>query len=215
MSPEPIDANPRKMPRQSRSKATVEAILTGAAQVLVEHGYEGATTARVAERAGVSVGSLYQYFPNKEALVAALVERYADGLVALMRQALADPNNAMLEDGMRAIIGVGIDAHRVSPVLHKVLSEQVPRIGRLAKVMDTHSRIAKEIESYLRCQADQMARQREPATTAIVVETIMEALVDKAVLECPQLLDDGVVKSEILDVVMAYLTAQERRTTPS
>lgn len=213
MSVESIDANPRKMPRQSRSKATVDAILTGTAQVLVEHGYEGATTARVAERAGVSVGSLYQYFSNKEALVAALVEGYADGLVALMEQALADSKNARLEDGMRAVIRVGIDAHRVSPTLHKVLSEQVPRIGRLAKVMDTHSRIAKEIEAYLRRNAGQMAPQRDPATAAIVVETVMEALVHKAVLECPHLLDDGAVEAEILDVVMAYLTAPERRAS--
>src|SRR3546814_9174202 len=68
------DTNPRKLPRQERSKATVEAILIAATQVLIEDGYERATTARVAERAGVSVGSLYQYFPNKEALVGTLVE---------------------------------------------------------------------------------------------------------------------------------------------
>lgn len=61
--------DPRRKPRQSRSRATVDAILQATAQVLVRDGYQKATTNRIAERAGVSVGTLYQYFPNKDALV--------------------------------------------------------------------------------------------------------------------------------------------------
>jgi len=57
---------PRKLPQQDRSKVTVEAILTAAAHILTEHGYDNTSTNRIAERAGVSIGSLYQYFPNKE-----------------------------------------------------------------------------------------------------------------------------------------------------
>ena len=104
MASQVVDANPRKLPRQARSKATVDAVITAAAQILIEHGYEGATTARVAERAGVSVGSLYQYFPNKEALIAVLIERHADEIVGIMQRALSDPANITLEDGLRAII---------------------------------------------------------------------------------------------------------------
>ena len=69
--------SPRKAPRQARSQATVKAILDAAARVLVERGYAATTTNLVAERAGVSVGSLYQYFPNKDALIAALHDRHA------------------------------------------------------------------------------------------------------------------------------------------
>ena len=61
-----------------RAQATVDAILAAAAQILVKHGYEGTNTNRIAEAAGVSVGSLYQYFPNKESIVVALMERHAD-----------------------------------------------------------------------------------------------------------------------------------------
>jgi AcrR family transcriptional regulator len=175
-----IDATPRKSPRQARSKVTVEAILTAAAQVLIELGYEGATTGRVAERAGVSIGSLYQYFPNKEALIAALIERHADQIVEIMQRALHDPAKLTLEEGLRAIIHAGTRAHRVHPALHKILNEQVPRVGQLAKAMDTHRKIAAVIEDFLRAHAHEMLADHDPAVAAIVIETALEALVHKA-----------------------------------
>jgi len=67
---------PRKTPRQERSRLTVDAILMAAAHILKTEGPERATTNRIAEKAGVSIGSLYQYFPNKEAIVALLRERH-------------------------------------------------------------------------------------------------------------------------------------------
>ena len=75
--PRRVRTTPRKRPRQARSRATVDAILEATAQVLVAEGYDKTSTNRVAERAGVSVGSVYQYFPNKEALVGELVDRYS------------------------------------------------------------------------------------------------------------------------------------------
>src|SRR5581483_874384 len=75
---------PRKKPKQERSQATVDAILVATARVLCETGYDRASTNRIALAAGVSVGSLYQYFPSKEALVAALVERHVDQMNDLL-----------------------------------------------------------------------------------------------------------------------------------
>ena len=69
---------PRKRPTQRRSQATVSAMLEASIQVLVAVGYHRLTTTRVAERAGVSVGTLYQYFPNKQALMVATAGRHAD-----------------------------------------------------------------------------------------------------------------------------------------
>jgi len=73
-----VQLSPRKAPRQSRSQATVTAILDATARILLERGYAAASTNAVAELAGVSVGSLYQYFPNKEALIAALQARHGE-----------------------------------------------------------------------------------------------------------------------------------------
>jgi AcrR family transcriptional regulator len=75
---------PRKRPTQARATATVEAILLATSRLLAREGYDRLSTNRVAEEAGVSVGSLYQYFPSKEALVATLAERHRERTMALV-----------------------------------------------------------------------------------------------------------------------------------
>ena len=80
----PAANRPRKVPRQERSRSTVEALLEATARVLIREGYEGATTIRIAGESGYGVGSLYDYFPNKDALVAALIERHAEEMVGLV-----------------------------------------------------------------------------------------------------------------------------------
>jgi AcrR family transcriptional regulator len=83
---------PRKQPRQSRSRDTVAAVLKAAAQVFTSRGYAATTTNHIAERAGVSIGSLYEYFPNKDALLVALMEQHIEeGEAILGRVALEAP----------------------------------------------------------------------------------------------------------------------------
>src|ERR1700727_158166 len=78
---------PRKAAKQARAQATVDAIVEAAAQVFESLGYAAATTNRIAERAGVSIGSLYQYFPNKDAILVALARRHlAEGMVVMWPQ---------------------------------------------------------------------------------------------------------------------------------
>src|SRR5262245_41962369 len=79
----------RKPATQARSRATVEALVEATARILVREGFDKASTNRIAEAAGVSVGSLYQYFPGKEALVAAVIVRHGQGLMAIARAAMA------------------------------------------------------------------------------------------------------------------------------
>jgi AcrR family transcriptional regulator len=194
------------MPRQARSKATVDAIITAAAHILIKHGYEGATTGRVAERAGVSIGSLYQYFPNKEALVAALIERHANEIVRVIEAALEDPALSAVAEGIRALIKAGMVAHRIDPALHKILNEQVPRVGRLAKAMDTSRRITKAIERFLRAHGDELDPDCDPAVAAIVVETSVEALAHRSLAERRDLLANGRLERETFRLVTRYLS---------
>src|SRR5262245_20308837 len=79
----------RKLPVQDRSRRTVDAILDAAARLFVEHGYSATTTNHVADEADVSIGSLYQYFPSKDALVVALDLRHLDHAEARLREELA------------------------------------------------------------------------------------------------------------------------------
>ena len=82
--------NPRKNASQARSRATVDALIEATARILVREGFEKTSTNRIAEIAGVSVGSLYQYFPSKEALVAAVIDRHNDEIMGIVRSALAE-----------------------------------------------------------------------------------------------------------------------------
>jgi AcrR family transcriptional regulator len=210
MSSTSLDATPRKQPRQARSKATVDAVITAAAQVLSQRGYEGATTARIAERAGVSIGSLYQYFPNKEALIAALIEQHAGQIVTIMQQALDDPGSATLEDGLKALIHAGAKAHQIDPNLHKILQEQVPKTGRLAQAMDASQQITAAIERFLRAHADEMHPERDPSIAAMIIETAIEAIGHKAVNERQDLLRDGTVEREAFCLAASYVSRAYR-----
>ena len=139
--PRKIPTNPRKSPQQDRSKITVDAILTATAQILTQEGYDTASTNRIAERAGVSIGSLYQYFPNKEALVAALVERHANEMIEIVESKFKDLFDAPIEVMLSEVVKACITAHAMNPALHRVLEEQIPRIGRLKQVESASFRV--------------------------------------------------------------------------
>ncbi|WP_438003692.1 TetR/AcrR family transcriptional regulator [Sorangium sp. So ce321] len=208
-----VETNPRKAPRQKRSRATVEAILEATIRVLLDRGYDGLTTIAVAARAGVSVGSLYQYFPSKEALVATLVERHAAALVACVEGALSAAEPADPEAAVRAFVRAGLDAHRISPALHKILVEQVPRVGRLAEVMETSRKLAALLERYL---APHRARLAVPdvRVAAFVVETAVEALTHRAVVERPELIGAAQLEAEATALALAYLLGPDAPRRP-
>jgi len=101
---------PRKRPMQRRSQATVSAMLEASIQVLVAVGYHRLTTTRVAERAGVSVGTLYQYFPNKQALMVATAGRHLDAVVAAVAQSCAEVKGKRLETVVSALVDAFVAA---------------------------------------------------------------------------------------------------------
>lgn len=204
MKPQKPDTNPRKRPTQARARGTVEALLIAAAQVLIQFGYEGTTTARVAARAGVSVGSLYQYFPNKEALVAGLIEREAAELVEAVRSSLRSRASSTLEDCMRGVIHATITAHRLDPRLHEILHEQVPRVGRLQTAKRANDALRMEIEKLLREQARDIEPPRDAGTMASVIEAVIDALAHKAVFD-RGVLSAPIAAREALALIMGYL----------
>ena len=116
----------------------------------MKEGYDQATTNRIAEVAGVSIGSLYQYFPSKEALVAALIDRHTQELSQVTRNALVRMAASPIEVAAREFVSVAIDAHRVNPKLHAVLTEQIPRVGRLKMSRPTSERVMHWFEAISR-----------------------------------------------------------------
>lgn len=128
---------PRKQPRQARSELTRERILDAAAHVFGEYGYAAGTTNRIAEQARVSIGSLYQYYPNKHAILAELVTRHLDsGRAAVVRQQERELSGS-LEEVLRLFVRAAVDSHLDAPRVLRVMAEQGPRSpGLLAKVAD-------------------------------------------------------------------------------
>src|SRR4249920_1596611 len=118
-----LRTNPRKSAVQERSRVTVHALLEATARILVREGFDQASTNRIAEVAGVSVGSLYQYFPSKEALVAAVIERHQQEIMQLVRGELSEVANQPIEQGVRTLVAVAVKSHRLDPKLHRVLAE--------------------------------------------------------------------------------------------
>jgi AcrR family transcriptional regulator len=114
----------RKEPRQERARATVEAIVEAAARILDRQGWARFTTNAVAEMAGVSIGSLYQYFPNKLALVETILRRHFDDVLSALR--LANQHTSRI-DRIEGLVSGMITAHSLHPSLHRVLLEDVPR----------------------------------------------------------------------------------------
>ena len=121
--------SPRKTAQQARSRATVEALLDATADILIRHGYAKLTTNRIAERAGVNIASLYQYFPGKEAIVAELRCRHGAEQRAAVRRVLTERRGRSFEATLRALVSTGIAAHTVSPALHRVFTEELPALN--------------------------------------------------------------------------------------
>ncbi len=179
--PRRLRTNPRKKASQDRSRATVDALVEATARILVRDGFDRASTNRIAALAGVSVGSLYQYFPGKEALVAAVIDRHHQELMQVVRGVLAEVAAQPLEQAVRTLVTVAIRAHRVDPRLHRVLTEQIPRTGRLEKVAAFTRENYAMFAAYLQAHRAEL-RTIDLRLAAFVCVTTIEALTHTAVL---------------------------------
>jgi AcrR family transcriptional regulator len=198
---------PRKHASQERSRATVDALIEATARILVKDGFDQASTNRIAEKAGVSVGSLYQYFPSKEALVAAVMERHNLELMRVVRGALAEVEALPLEQAVRKLVAAAIEAHRVDPRLHRVLAEQVPRTGALENIELFSRGIYELFGAYLQAHRDEF-RAVDLGLAAFVCVTSIEALTHTAVLHFSERLSDEAFEAlvdEATRLVVRYL----------
>ena len=204
MPPRPLTA-PRKEPRQERARATVDAILAATARILVKEGYDRASTNRIALEAGVSVGSLYQYFPSKEALVAALVEKHSTDMVGYLEErASRTPPDAPLRAVVRDVVHAMIEAHRVDPKLHRVVMEQVPRIGALKRLSELDDRALLLIRAFLEARSAQN-RPKNLKLAAFLLASLVEAVTHGAVLLHPEYLVELELVEETTDMMCRYL----------
>lgn len=190
----------RKKPQQARSVATVSSVLEGAAQVLESVGYEKMTTTRVAERAGTSVGTLYQYYPSKEALLVAVLEAKMERTSTAMAKVFALPASASLKDRVQVMIA-GLVAEKASrPRLAAELSRQTPRLEKLrlvARVLDSAQGM---VRALLEAHADEVDVDDVDAAAWLAVHAV-NGMIDGAVLGSPERLEDP----RFVDAIVGYV----------
>jgi AcrR family transcriptional regulator len=187
---------PRKAASQVRSRATVDALVEATARILVKEGFDKASTNRIADVAGVSVGSLYQYFPSKEALVAAVAERHQQEIMQTVRGELAEVLALPVEKAMRKLVAVAVKAHRVDPKLHRVLAEQIPRVGKLEKLVTFNRENYVLFRRYLESHLDEL-RVDDLELASFVCVTSIEALTHNAVLHHSKMLSGETLEALI------------------
>jgi len=202
----------RRAPTQDRARATVGVILEAAAQIFSELGYAAGTTNRIAERAGVSVGSFYQYFPNKDAVLVALVERHVAAgtrsVESLLDAAAAAPGD--LESLLRAFVSEMVALHSQEPDLHRVLFEEAPHPPELHEcVLQTEERLAHSWLSILQQLGD--ARIRDADTAAHFIVQLTEALTHRFVLHGLHDLSAEAFIEEVVTLLKRYLMVDEAR----
>ena len=166
---------PRKAPRQARSAETVGVIVEATARILEEVGLGRFTTNAVAERAGVSIGSLYQYFPGKEALIGAVIVRETSRLVADWETALTAPTGREALDGL---IASAVSHQLRRPALARLLDLEEARLPfdpETRRVLDRLRTILLDVLS-----REDIGRQRDPDMTAQDVLAIIRGMVDAA-----------------------------------
>jgi AcrR family transcriptional regulator len=167
---------PRKKPTQGRSARTVDSILEGAARILEEHGFEGYTTNDIAARAGVSIGSLYQYFPSRDAVTIALIERESTILATEVSEALAAKD---WRDALRGMIEVAVRHQLQRPKLAKLLDFEESRLAQVLPASISAKSVHSSIVDFLK-RAPIQPIKSPAALVATDLMVITSALTDTA-----------------------------------
>jgi AcrR family transcriptional regulator len=204
-------AKPRKKPRQERSLKTYDAILEAATRVFGERGYAGATTNDIAELAGVSIGSLYQYFPNKDALIVALQAHHKNEIAAAIKTVLDAAPGRSLRESVSALVSVWFAIHLRDVRFHRRLETDFLPFDRSD---EDDARLTLVIVSEM---TELLARHQGeivPANRTLAAHVVIRTLMGQihAALETPlpgvtsDMLEDAVIES-----ILGYLSSSSTR----
>lgn len=192
-----------RVPVQARSKATVNAILVATAQVLVEHGYAGASTNKIARRAGVGIGTFYEYFSGKDAVIRALldamVQETLDRLQKPMPALMAEPYPVASRKWLRMVVEL-LQEHAA---LVRVIVEQVPRWGEIETVRNIERRMT-EFTRVVALQNGDKYRNDNLDAALFLIAGMIRAAVLRIVLERPGHLTVDQLVDELVNIVAGY-----------
>lgn len=201
----------RKIPKQSRSKVVVDSILEAATRILVDKGMRNLTTNHVAELAGVSIGSLYQYFANKESIVAELIEfhkekefsRVSKIMNHLEKFPTCQKGKQQRENNIRLVVKEFIDVHAENIELARILQIQTQHLSHFKTLKNTTSFLTDMLHSLLN-KVDNIARE-DNFTRAFILANSLDALIQKALIDQPKLFTKPEFVDELVNLSMGYL----------
>ena len=197
---------PRRQPRQVRAELTRERILTAAAHIFAEHGYAAGTTNRIAERARISIGSLYQYFPNKDAILAKLLVRHIDRGAWTQADQL-DLSAGSLKATVRALVRDAIDNHDDDPQLLRIMIEEAPVSKELLDTIDRHGRTrVAQLRDLLARHPDVTVRDLDTAAELIMFTVEINT---HRLMADPRTIPVETVENELVDMITRYLRGDQ------
>jgi AcrR family transcriptional regulator len=205
MKAKPKKLPARRQPKQQRARQTVDAVLDAVVRILKREGLEAVTTNRVAEVAGVSVGSVYQYFSDKRAIFTALHARHVEEMGRLIERTLISHASSSLEDLVRALVEAMIAAHSADPELHELLSTTVPHGGNGEQAFEDLLRGTLRLA--ISARAPHPYSPQDLERVLFVLTHMVEALSHGASVRRPAKLSLNAAKEESVRAILAYLRA--------
>jgi AcrR family transcriptional regulator len=182
----------------------VQRILDAGTRVLSERGYDGASTNRIAKAAGISQGSLYQYFPNKDAIVVAVLDRFADHLAERLGSQIDATMSLSWQDAGRALLDAQIRLFEEHADLLRIIVEQVPRLGPFDKLAALQRRLMDLVRVYLLVNRQAFRDDLDIEATLWIITETVGTLSIKYVLDRPPIPRDRMV-DELADLVIGHL----------
>lgn len=200
---------PRKKPQQARAQQTVNAILEATVQVLEREGPEAATTTRIAEVAGVSVGTLYQYFSHRDAIFDALQEREFTKAITLTQAILSEDNLPKSpREVVRSCVEGMLQLHAAYPGVHRVLAMEGLRATKADRLQSFDLRIIGLVRHFLSATGASVRRKNVDAAAFIAFQCV-RAVILASLLETSPGLNDATMLEELVDLLMRYLVEEE------
>lgn len=199
---------PKKTPKQERSRFTVGSILEAATQILSQDGAHKLSTNRIAERAGVAVASLYQYFPNKEAILGAIFERELSEERAELAARTAELADRDAREIVRVAVKSTIAIHAKRPRLVKSLLESIPLLGLSEAHVRARAQVVALVARAMRERRSELRDADDVDMRAFVVVQAVESAIHAAASERPEYLHDARFEDELVALVERYLFAR-------
>ncbi|GAA3208338.1 TetR/AcrR family transcriptional regulator [Actinocorallia longicatena] len=182
----------------------MERILDAATRVLSERGYDGASTNRIAAEAGLSNGSLYQYFPHKDAIVVAVLDRFADHLAEQLGREIESAGPGSWQAGGRALLDAQVRLFEEHADLLRVVVEQVPRLGPFDKLAALQRRFTDIVRVYLLLNRDSFRAGLDVDTTVWLLSETVGQVSIRYVLDRPRIPRERFV-DELAELIIRYI----------